>query len=380
MRVFKGRTNDVYARAVDAVRTEGLPTNPRGKECLEHEGPVTLSITNPYQPLVTAYGRPVNVAFALSEVVWILAGRCDVAFLQNTNSNIGQFSDDGINFNAPYGHRLRYQHGHDQLEDVITCLHEDYWSRHGSLVMADPERDRIFWDSGKKNTTLDRACNTYSHIMLREAGEAQIPCVRWLQVVRSNDLIWGVPYNFMQWMHVMWYCTQAISLLAWDKFEPMPDEFALTMDSYNHVSDSLHLYTQDYAADGGQGVEYFDLYEETGLKHKWFQTPTQERFEDLSLFIESMFQDRGNMMDFPLDDWEKSVYFICMAHRFYKEGNDVQCLKTLSRVPDRLYALAQMRFYGSMRWNKHGMEHDGIHNVIKDLVPEQTVYEWIVRA
>ena len=54
--------------------------------------------------------------------------------------------------------------------------------------------------------------------------------LEWTQIVRSNDLFLGVPHNFVQFT-----CLQEI-MAGWLDIE---------CGSYNHVSDSLHMYDRD---------------------------------------------------------------------------------------------------------------------------------------
>jgi thymidylate synthase len=56
--------------------------------------------------------------------------------------------------------------------------------------------------------------------------------LEWLQVMRSNDLFLGTPYNFVQ------FTTIQEVLAGW---------LGVEVGSYNHVSDSLHLYERDYS-------------------------------------------------------------------------------------------------------------------------------------
>lgn len=49
--------------------------------------------------------------------------------------------------------------------------------------------------------------------------------------MRSNDMIWGVPYNIFQWT-----CVQEI-MAGW---------LNLDVGSYNHISDSLHVYRRHW--------------------------------------------------------------------------------------------------------------------------------------
>ena len=54
--------------------------------------------------------------------------------------------------------------------------------------------------------------------------------LEWLEVIRSNDVFRGVPYNFIQFTSLQ---------------EIMAGWLGLEMGSYNQISDSLHIYEND---------------------------------------------------------------------------------------------------------------------------------------
>ena len=96
--------------------------------------------------------RDANPIFHLMEAIWMIAGRNDVQFVNQFNSNMKNFSDDGKVFNAAYGHRWRKHFGTDQLLDVISLLKQDISTRQAVIQMWDAE------DLVKE--TCDKACNT----------------------------------------------------------------------------------------------------------------------------------------------------------------------------------------------------------------------------
>ena len=55
--------------------------------------------------------------------------------------------------------------------------------------------------------------------------------LEWLQVMRSNDLIWGTPYNFIQ------FTTLQEIMAGW---------LGVEVGAYNHISDSLHVYERHW--------------------------------------------------------------------------------------------------------------------------------------
>src|SRR5438105_846561 len=67
---------------------------------------VALSLSNPRQRWVVSRVPALNPAFALAEIVWILAGRNDSSFLNYFNSKLPQFSGTDKSYHGAYGHRL----------------------------------------------------------------------------------------------------------------------------------------------------------------------------------------------------------------------------------------------------------------------------------
>src|SRR5438876_3201584 len=71
----------------------------------------------------------------------------------------------------------------------------------------------------------DVPCNLVSHLLLR--GNK----LNWLQVFRSNDLFWGIPYNFVEFTAIQ---------------EVMAGWLGVELGEYNHVSNSLHAYRRHW--------------------------------------------------------------------------------------------------------------------------------------
>ena len=85
---------------------EGDVVSPRGKLVKELR-PACVEFTKPTNRTTFLGSRRINPFFQLAESLWILSGRADVQWLLQFNNNMGQFSDDGVWFNAPYGERIR---------------------------------------------------------------------------------------------------------------------------------------------------------------------------------------------------------------------------------------------------------------------------------
>src|SRR5262249_3724286 len=111
----------------------------------------------------------------------------------------------------PQGGRL------DQLRAASEALRRTPDSRQVVLQIWDSALDLPDPDGRSK----DVPCNIMSHLLVRSGK------LEWLQIMRSNDLIWGTPYNFIQFMTV-----QEI-IAGW---------IGVEVGNYTHIASSLHVY------------------------------------------------------------------------------------------------------------------------------------------
>lgn len=347
--------NEMFPALVRDVMNAGAEVPSRVSPTLELH-PAIIEVRNPSNHLVTSQGRPVNVAFALAEVIWILGGNDDVETVEFYNSRIKDYSDDGLFFNAAYGHRLRHAFGVDQLDQVERILREDPGSRQASLVLSHPVKDAGYvYDeeanedgSGGwvKHETKDRACNVYAHLMIRDGR------LDWLQVIRSNDLMWGTPYNWMQFSHLQRWLAMRLDV---------------PVGKYVHVADSLHVY--DYHFEEAARIKPFDLYHELRWQHKTMKdTPIRQL-----LNWELMVREGSRNMAVHDSYWD-DVLRVLTAHAMYKDHEDDAAFDMLLEG-DQVYAAAQMRFYFANRWK--GSEH--FTSRVKK-VYEDNIVEWMVNS
>jgi len=92
-RIQAQTANDAWQAAVALLHPETaqLHANPLGGGSREIHH-VAISIESPRQRWVFARQPPINPAFALAELVWILRGRNDAAFLTHWNSALPLFA------------------------------------------------------------------------------------------------------------------------------------------------------------------------------------------------------------------------------------------------------------------------------------------------
>lgn len=228
----------IWRAAIKLVQQHGATQESRDQPTREllH---VALTLTDPRQRVV--FARPINPAFAIAEVIWILSGANDAAFLHFWNPRMQRYTDrDTSLLHGAYGFRLgsqptlapyftaRLRHEApdgatriDQLKMAYEALRHTSHSRQVVLQIWDHQRDLP--DPAPRSK--DIPCNLMSHLLVRNGR------LEWLQVMRSNDLIWGLPYNFIQWTILQ---------------EVMAGWLGLEMGSYNHISDSLHVYQRHW--------------------------------------------------------------------------------------------------------------------------------------
>lgn len=176
--VFKGNNpTQLYLDALVSLLKEGDGVSPRGKIVKEIR-PAIFEFTDPTRKVTFLKGRTINPFFQVAEAMWIMKGRSDVEWLTQYNMNMASFSDDGINFNAPYGERLRHWNKSnanefvlnpmDQLLDVLKKIEKDEFTRQAVAVIYNP----IFDHANKE--TLDRPCLTGDTIISSPEGDIRM--------------------------------------------------------------------------------------------------------------------------------------------------------------------------------------------------------------
>jgi thymidylate synthase len=222
-RVFEGRTADsVWCEIADAFRNgEGAEQPSRVGEMREilHSA---MSISNPTQRWITSRTPAINVAFALAEVIWIITGRHDSAFLNYFNRQLPKFAGQTLAYHGAYGRRLRSHLGIDQLQRAYDVLTAKPSSRQIVLQIWDSKID-LPRSSGEE-ASADVPCNVASILKVRDGK------LHWMQIMRSNDVYRGLPYNIVQ------FTTIQEVIAGW---------LGLQLGEYNQISNSLHVYARD---------------------------------------------------------------------------------------------------------------------------------------
>jgi hypothetical protein len=165
--------------------------------------PVTTFYSHPRERVMFLPERDCNPFFHFMESLWMLEGRRDVEWISRFSANIGNYSDDGVNFHGAYGFRWRnhFREGEfvvDQLATIANILRENPNDRRAVLQMWDSVTDLGM--EGK-----DFPCNLIITFRINVKGHLDMTVFN-----RSNDMIWGayganaVHMSFLQEVMAAW--------------------------------------------------------------------------------------------------------------------------------------------------------------------------------
>jgi thymidylate synthase len=218
--------DDVWKKAAGALLDGGVARSQESRlgktrELLH----CALSIANPRARWVLSREPAINPAFAIVESLWILTGRNDAHLVNFWNPALPRFAGSSETYDGAYGHRLRNQFNVDQIEAAYKTLAANPGSRQVVMQIWDPRTDMPSSDGSP--ATQNVPCNLSSILKIRDGR------LEWLQILRSNDVFRGLPYNIVQFTILQ---------------EIMAGWLGVELGTYNHISDSLHLYESDLPA------------------------------------------------------------------------------------------------------------------------------------
>jgi len=217
--IFSGENNSrALAPLMEKVLQEGTEVETRNGPAKEILG-ARITIENSWPPYIIAPSRNAAIPAQIAEMMWILAGRNDVDWLEAYLPRAKDFSDDGETWRGGYGPRLRNWNGQvDQLAHVVELLRDDPTTRRAVMNIYDPAQDS---QPGK-----DIPCNNWLHFIARD-GVLQL-----FVATRSNDLMWGWSgINSFEWSVLLNIVAGLTGLQA---------------GSVTYNISSLHLYERHY--------------------------------------------------------------------------------------------------------------------------------------
>ncbi|MFQ5853719.1 MAG: thymidylate synthase [Candidatus Binatia bacterium] len=221
LRMFNGQTADeVWQRIASTFRSgDGIKEQPSRAGPTREILHAAISVANPLLRWVPSRKPPINPAFAIAEIVWIMTGRKDSAFLNYFNRELPKYAGEDNAYHGAYGHRLRCHLGFDQLEHAYCALKQKPYSRQVVLQIWDSRVDLPGLDG--EESAPDVPCNIMSMLKVRSGK------LEWMQIIRSSDVYRGLPYDFVQ------FTTLQEVIGGW---------LGLELGSYHLIADSLHVY------------------------------------------------------------------------------------------------------------------------------------------
>lgn len=237
----------------------------RNGPVLKVVGPVTVTFERPRERVLFSRARDANPFLHLYEILWMLAGRNDVAPLTYYAGNFASYSDDDRTLNGAYGRRWRHSDGGvipgqpvsmgnpshydvDQLKIIVDHLRQKPDSRRAVLQMWNVEDDLLKVGDGSPEFSKDVCCNlsvcfsihdTSNGLRYTQAdfvpeekrGQPIGPRVLDMTVFnRSNDLVWGLLGSDVVHFSVLQEYVAAC--------------LSVEVGTYHHVTNDLHVYTK----------------------------------------------------------------------------------------------------------------------------------------
>lgn len=181
-----------------------------------------LTIKDPRQRWLLSRYPPYNPAFGLVEFIWIITGNNESRVLNYWNPGLPKYSGADDAYYGAYGFRLRHEFGIDQIKRAYQILSSAPETRQVILQIWGPELDLPA--ANGKPVSNDIPCNVMSLLKMRNGH------LYWSQIMRSNDIMRGLPYNIIQFTMLQ---------------EVMAGWLGSRLGDYFHLSDSLHLYKSE---------------------------------------------------------------------------------------------------------------------------------------
>jgi thymidylate synthase len=197
-----------------------LRSAPRGlatRELVAH----SFTLAKPRARIVVSPARRWSLPLAIGEFCWHASASTDVDALAYYAPRWRGFTDDGHTVRGScYGRRIfgRDQSGANRWEAILSLLRADPASRRALIDLSG--------DGRLTPNALDVSCTSTFQVLIRNGA------VHVIVQMRSNDAVWGLPYD-------VFLFTMLQELLA--------QTLDLELGYYMHGVGSLHLYERHVA-------------------------------------------------------------------------------------------------------------------------------------
>lgn len=224
--IIARNVNGALSAALALLESDGIAEDSRNGLVLRIPYPVTITYESPQERVLFSPVRDANPYFHFAEALWMLAGRNDLGWIQQFNSRIGEYSDDGEILHGAYGFRWRKWFGIDQLKMVIEHLRSQPNSRRAVLQMWSPCGDLLNYNGCGGLDSKDLPCNLMVLFGVTR-GRLDMSVFN-----RSNDAIWGAfGANAVHMSFLQEYVAAALQI---------------SVGRYYQISNNLHVYTDRF--------------------------------------------------------------------------------------------------------------------------------------
>ena len=211
--------NEALQEALWWLDVAGVREKSRNGQVIVSPEPVATVYEEPCERVLFSEIRDANPYFHLMEALWMLAGRNDVSWPSQFNSNFKNYAEPNGEVHGAYGYRWRSRHD-DQLAALVKLLRKSPDTRRAVLSMWAPEADLLPEDANDKR---DLPCNTHAYFSIRRGALSMFVCCR------SNDALWGAyGANAVHFSILLEY------LALWGGWK---------VGTYTQMSYNLHAYT-----------------------------------------------------------------------------------------------------------------------------------------
>lgn len=213
MEIIGNTLDEVYVQAISRVINEGLEVNPRGLLVKEVQG-LHIQVKKPWKHVITNKARKMDLRFAIGEFLWFINKSNNLNYMTFYNKRYKNFSDDGHTLHGAYGPRIFERSWTEAIEKLKSDVH----SRQAVINIYDDSLDL-------KNETKDVPCTLTMQFMIRNNK------LNLFVNMRSNDLIWGFPYDCFSFTMLQ---------------ELMAKEIGVEIGTYHHFINSAHIYKRHF--------------------------------------------------------------------------------------------------------------------------------------
>lgn len=305
MYIVEKTLDDVLLRVFQKLlKTKNRISPTRGKAS-EYTGAL-LKIKNPRARLSQTEKKG-KLFSCLGELLWYLSRMNDLEFIKYYLPHYNTESDDGLTVFGGYGPLLFEKRGENQIENVITLLKKNPFSRRAVIQL------------------FDAADFNYK-------GKGTVPCTCTLQFLirdkrlhmfinmRSNDAFLGLPHDIF-----------AFTMLQ----EIMAMSLDVKLGTYNHSVGSLHLYDKHR-----KGAEEF-VREGWQPKVEMPPMPKGDPWESIKTVLEVESEIRkGNEIDMStlnLEPFWCDIVYILQIYWYSKKRQNSKIAQIKKKMSTRVY-------------------------------------------